>query len=890
MLVQFLLEKYKTKEPITQAALLKVVNKKYREHFPEILRRASERMELVFGLELKEVNPSNPSYSLVSKLALPSEEDLVGGVGLPKTGFLMTLLGVIFMKGNRASEEDIWDFLNVLGVHAGRRHIIFGEPRKFITQDLVQQKYLEYRQVPGSDPPTYEFLWGPRAHVETTKMKVLKVLAKISNTTPSAFPDLYEEALCDEAERASARFMARAGTTVRARVIMPRGPKGKLRTHRRRHQARANSRNQRRAPASAEQAPSTSSDLEAAPQVPPATEPISTSQGASVDTSDVTSDDDNGQDENNPYSAELSASEMSFGDILIVQTAVLEQFLLYKYKMKQPIKKEDMLKIVNQRYFPEILKKAAERIEIVFAVDLKEVDPTLHLYDLVSKLRLPNNGRVRAGRGLPKTGLLMTILGFIFMKGNRASEEDVWKFLNKMRVYPGRKHLVYGEPRKLITKDLVKLKYLEYRQIPNSDPARYEFLWGPRTYTETSKMKILEFLAKVNDTDPSAFTEQYEEALREEQERAQARAAVVPGRRAMVSPSLQCCPHSCLRSLGRVIMPRGAKSKLHASEKRRQARARTRACGAGQVTPAAGTEATPASSPSRESAPQSKPAAGPRSTSRGRQRKPTTTANSQPKLAVGFCRIPRGRQKTPPTASSSASTSPERSEGTATPDENTEYSYEVPGPEVIMKKASLLEQFLLYKYKMKQPIRKEDMLKVINPAFQSYFAEILKKASERIEMVFAVEVKEVDSVNYSYDLVSKLKLPNNGRVRAGRGLPKTGLLMNILGMIFMKGSCAKEEDIWKFLAMMRVYAGRKHFIYGEPRKLITKDLVRLKYLEYRQVANSDPPRFEFLWGPKAHAETSKMQVLKFLARINDTAPSTFQALYEEALKDEQERA
>ena len=108
------------------------------------------------------------------------------------------------------------------------------------------------------------------------------------------------------------------------------------------------------------------------------------------------------------------------------------------------------------------------------------------------------------------------------------------------------------------------------------------------------------------------------------------------------------------------------------------------------------------------------------------------------------------------------------------------------------------------------------MLKIIHPRYHHRSAEILKRASEHIEAVFAVDLKKVDSTILSYDLVSKLNLPNNGRVWDGRGLPKTGLLMTVLGMIFMKGDCATEEDIWKFLNMMRVYAGRKHFIYGEP--------------------------------------------------------------------------
>ncbi|XP_049727506.1 melanoma-associated antigen B4-like [Elephas maximus indicus] len=247
----------------------------------------------------------------------------------------------------------------------------------------------------------------------------------------------------------------------------------------------------------------------------------------------------NSQNAEGPSTSQAPAStKRSCRDPLTKRAGLLEQFLLYKYKMKQPITKADMLKIVKQKYkdqFPEILKRAAERIEIVFAADVKEVDPITQSYALVSKMDLPNDGRVCGRKGLPKTGLLMTLLGVIFLKGNRATEEEIWEFLKTMRVFAGKKHFIYGEPRKLITKDLVKLKYLEYRQVPNSDPPSYEFLWGPRAHAETTKMKVLEFLAKINDTDPSAFASRYEEALRDEEERAQAIDAARAGSSAMAS-------------------------------------------------------------------------------------------------------------------------------------------------------------------------------------------------------------------------------------------------------------------------------------------------------------------------------------------------------------------
>ncbi|XP_072599590.1 melanoma-associated antigen B4-like [Vulpes vulpes] len=210
MLVQLLLEKHSSGEPVPRAALLKTVGRKYREHFPEVFRCAAERLELVFGLELREVDARSQSYVLVSKLGLAAAATSTRE--LPKTGLLMTLLGVIFMKGNRAAEEDIWEFLHMLGVYEGRWHLIFGEPRKLLTQDLVRQGYLEYRQVPASDPPRHEFLWGPRAHAETSKMQVLQVLAKINDTVPSCFPDLYAEALLDQEERAGPRASARGAS------------------------------------------------------------------------------------------------------------------------------------------------------------------------------------------------------------------------------------------------------------------------------------------------------------------------------------------------------------------------------------------------------------------------------------------------------------------------------------------------------------------------------------------------------------------------------------------------------------------------------------------------------------------------------------------------------
>ncbi|KAG5193422.1 hypothetical protein MJG53_019528 [Ovis ammon polii x Ovis aries] len=229
ILVEFLLEKYSKKEPTTQNSLMKIIKKKYRQHFLVILSTALERLELVSGLEVKEVDRSRNIYTLISKLNLGGNDCPSGEGGLPMSGLLMVLLGVIFMNGNTATEEEIWEFLSMLGIYAGRRHWIFGEPRRLITKDLVQKEYLNYRQVPNSDPPRYEFLWGPRACAETSKMKVLEVLAKFHGRVRSSFPDFCDEALRDQAERAGLRGAARAPT--RAEASAPSKAKSRSSSH-----------------------------------------------------------------------------------------------------------------------------------------------------------------------------------------------------------------------------------------------------------------------------------------------------------------------------------------------------------------------------------------------------------------------------------------------------------------------------------------------------------------------------------------------------------------------------------------------------------------------------------------------------------------------------------
>nr|AAA68870.1 MAGE-11 antigen [Homo sapiens] len=199
-LVHLLLRKYRVKGLITKAEMLGSVIKNYEDYFPEIFREASVCMQLLFGIDVKEVDPTSHSYVLVTSLNLSYDGIQCNEQSMPKSGLLIIVLGVIFMEGNCIPEEVMWEVLSIMGVYAGREHFLFGEPKRLLTQNWVQEKYLVYRQVPGTDPACYEFLWGPRAHAETSKMKVLEYIANANGRDPTSYPSLYEDALREEGE------------------------------------------------------------------------------------------------------------------------------------------------------------------------------------------------------------------------------------------------------------------------------------------------------------------------------------------------------------------------------------------------------------------------------------------------------------------------------------------------------------------------------------------------------------------------------------------------------------------------------------------------------------------------------------------------------------------
>ncbi|XP_032474927.1 melanoma-associated antigen 8-like [Phocoena sinus] len=198
-LVVFLLLKCHSGEPTSEVEMLSTVLPEHRDHFPEVFRHACECLQVVFGLDVREVGPRDRTYVLVPTLGLTWDAVLRAGQRTCEDGLLVMVLTMITLFGERAPEEELRGALSKLGLCARR---------ELLTEVWVQAGYLKYQQVPHSDPARYEFLWGPRAYAEASKWQVLEHLLRVNSMDPRFFPSVSAESVSDEEEGASASAAA----------------------------------------------------------------------------------------------------------------------------------------------------------------------------------------------------------------------------------------------------------------------------------------------------------------------------------------------------------------------------------------------------------------------------------------------------------------------------------------------------------------------------------------------------------------------------------------------------------------------------------------------------------------------------------------------------------
>ncbi|KAG5193803.1 hypothetical protein JEQ12_020164 [Ovis aries] len=81
-LIKFLLLMHPAKELTSQVEMLKKVLRDYQEHFPVVFSQASQCLQLVCGVEVKEMEPREHIYIMVPTVGLTYDKMLNSGQGL----------------------------------------------------------------------------------------------------------------------------------------------------------------------------------------------------------------------------------------------------------------------------------------------------------------------------------------------------------------------------------------------------------------------------------------------------------------------------------------------------------------------------------------------------------------------------------------------------------------------------------------------------------------------------------------------------------------------------------------------------------------------------------------------------------------------------------------
>jgi hypothetical protein len=158
----------------------------------------TQRLNDVFGLDLVEIGGSNEKLGIKCKHTFdPNLSKLSPAVprGLSsfdssseidpelmeqfKYSMIMISLALILMNENEIEASLFWDSLKRLEINRDeKKHKYLGDVHKFFTVELVKEGYLEYKQIPGVDIPTFKFKSGFRSSLEISKKSILEFVCK----------------------------------------------------------------------------------------------------------------------------------------------------------------------------------------------------------------------------------------------------------------------------------------------------------------------------------------------------------------------------------------------------------------------------------------------------------------------------------------------------------------------------------------------------------------------------------------------------------------------------------------------------------------------------------------------------------------------------------------
>lgn len=109
------------------------------------------------------------------------------------------------------------------------------------------------------------------------------------------------------------------------------------------------------------------------------------------------------------------------------------------------------------------------------------------------------------------------------------------------------------------------------------------------------------------------------------------------------------------------------------------------------------------------------------------------------------------------------------------------------------------------------------MLTTVIKKYKDCFPMIFGKAHEFTELMIGIALTEMDPNNDSYVFENTVELRNQRRLSDGQGMSKNHLLIRILSVVYIKGSCASEDVIWEALNSIGCMLGGRPSFMGSPR-------------------------------------------------------------------------
>ncbi|KAF1587381.1 hypothetical protein FQV11_0007816, partial [Eudyptes moseleyi] len=175
----------------------------------------------------------------------------------------------------------------------------------------------------------------------------------------------------------------------------------------------------------------------------------------------------------------------------------------------------------------------------------------------------------------------------------------------------------------------------------------------------------------------------------------------------------------------------------------------------------------------------------------------------------------------------------------------------------VNQKVSELVQFLLVKDQKKIPIKRADILKKVIREYKDVYSEIVNRAGRTLQQQPRRQprpgclYRTAEQKPPAAAQARRLEGSVGGLGSAGHLLPSPGVPQNVLR------------------------GGGVGFTTHPPP-------LPCRYLEITPIPLTDPPEFKYQWGPRAAKETSKRDVLRFVAKIQGKDPMFWTSQYKEA--------